>query len=369
MARSTGKDHARINLDIWANEDWLDLTPPAQHLYFVLWTSPQLSYCGTGEWRPGKIAAKAKGWTAEAVCDAAVELSRRLFLIIDTETEEFVVRSWIKHDGLWKSPNMAVAMAKSYADLASRTLRGVVVFEVSKLRERHPGCSSWGRDVVVDLLKQKPIDPMTLLFYPGLNPSVNPSANPSVNPSGNPSLNPSSNPSDNSKANPSLNPSVNPGATPSPTPSSLTPTPTGGYVTGERHQSPLNADGTVRTIPDPNEPPQKFCPRHMPSGTADPCRACKHAGIEYSQWLAEQSEARRTEIEALAAARVAERRAAAQTRQDAIDACTLCGPDGYINGATVCDHIDRTQTAANGIAAVRAALAKPHQPDQGSADA
>ena len=31
--------------------DWLDLSPSAQHLYLVLWTSPGLSYCGAGEWR------------------------------------------------------------------------------------------------------------------------------------------------------------------------------------------------------------------------------------------------------------------------------------------------------------------------------
>jgi hypothetical protein len=42
------RDHARVNLDIWGDDDWRDLTPPAQHLYFTLYTDPELSFCGAG---------------------------------------------------------------------------------------------------------------------------------------------------------------------------------------------------------------------------------------------------------------------------------------------------------------------------------
>lgn len=35
--------------------------------------------------------------------------------------------------------------------------------------------------------------------------------------------------------------------------------------------------------------------------------------------------------------------------------CTLCDDDGY-RGLRVCDHIDRTETTARGMAAVRAAI-------------
>lgn len=271
MARATGKDHARINLDIWGNDDWLDLTPPAQHLYFVLWTSPQLSYCGTGEWHPGKIAAKARGWTADAVDVAGVELAHELFLLIDVLTEEFILRSWIKHDGLWRTPNMAVSMANARAELSSRALRGVIVHEVSKLKAREPESSSWDRDAVANMLTQKAIDPTTLEPYHGLNPSVNPPPNPWSNPTANPWPNPPA----NGQPNPSVNPPPNPGPTPAPAPTSLTPTPTGGYVTGERHQN---------TADDSNDPPNPFCPKHMPDGTDKPCRACRAAREARELW-------------------------------------------------------------------------------------
>lgn len=306
MARATGKDHARINLDIWGNDDWLELTPPAQHLYFVLWTSPQLSYCGCGDWHPGRIAAKAKGWTAAAVEAAAAELSRELFLIIDTDTGEFVLRSWVKHDGLWRVPNMAVSMANARADLASRTLRAVVVFEVLKCKAREPDLSGWKRDAVVTLLAQKAIDPATL---PPFNPTANPVSNPDVNPT--------AKGYDGGRANPTANPGPTPA--PAPAPTSIL---QGGLSSEVTHQGA-----------ESDEPPPDHCPNH-PANYAKPCAACGAA------------RQRRDNFDrALAVADVKRRRAEqaqqAAERRELIDLCEFCDSDGYRLGR-VCDHIDRT---------------------------
>lgn len=256
MARTTGKDHARINLDIWGDDDWLDLSPAAQHLYFVLWTSPQLSYCGTGEWRPAKIASKARGWTVAQVEAAGAELAGRLFLIIDTITEEFLLRSWAKHDGLWRTPNMAVSMANARADLASRTLRGVFVFEVLKLKKRNPESNSWTRDAVVKMLSQKAVDPTDLEPF---NPAPTPDVTLAVTAPATPALTLS--------GGVGVNGATNPGATPAPSP-----TPTSylqkGYVTGERHQ---------RSALDSNGPFSHRCPKHRNDPKPPACGACADA--------------------------------------------------------------------------------------------
>jgi hypothetical protein len=278
MTRATGKDHARINLDIWGDEDWLDLAPRAQHLYFVLWTSPQLSYCGTGEWRPAKIAAKAKGWTPVQVEAAAAELSERLFLIIDTDTEEFLLRSWAKHDGLWRTPNMAVSMANARADLASRKLRGVFVFEVLKLKKRNADSNSWSRDAVATMLTQKAVDPATLTpFTPSITPPLTPVSTPSITPP----LTPLSTLS----AGVGVNPTSNPGATPAPAPTSSS-------ILQGGHQNPEGHQGAEH---DSNTPPPQFCKEH-PNGTGTPSRACGAAGDRRRAWIAARTEARLREI-------------------------------------------------------------------------
>lgn len=306
----TGKDHSRMNLAIWGDDDWLDCTPPAQHLYHTLWHSPGLSYCGAGEWHPGKISTKAKGWTAEAVEAAAAELSRDLFLIIDTVTGEFLLRSWVKHDGLWKIPNMAVSMANARAELASRTLRGVVVHEVRKIRAANPGLSSWERAAVVSMLEQKAIDPAELEPY-------NPSGNAQLNPSANPWVNPYPNPSVNRNPRDGVNPSPNPGPTPAPSP---TPSLKGGYVSTEGDSA------------REDEPPSPHCIDH-PDDTDQRCHPCGEARRRRRAW--DEAQKRRAWE-----ARSKALRLAAQDRARAIAECSLCDEDGYV-GISVCGHTQR----------------------------
>ncbi|WAY18417.1 hypothetical protein OF855_24580 [Mycolicibacterium fortuitum] len=266
MARSTGKDHSEINLAIWGDDDWLDLTPPAQHLYFVLWTSPQLSYCGAGEWHPGRIAAMSKDWTVQSVEAAAAEISRELFLIIDTNTEEFLLRSWIKHDGLWRKPNMAVSMANARAALASRTLRGVVVHEVQKIKARNEAdakansdvvvSAGWQREAVKELLSQKAIDPATLEPF---TPRLTPTPTPPLTPGPTPGL--------TVKRGDGVNPLSNPGPTPTPAPFSYSNSKEG-YVSTEGHL----------------EPPSR-CPTHINHPKPPKCPDCADARRAHDAWL------------------------------------------------------------------------------------
>lgn len=324
----TGKNHAQIKLDIWGDDDWLDLSPRAQHLYFVLWTSPGLSFCGAGDWHPGRIANRARGWTAESVEAAAAELSANLFLVVDTDTDEYLLRSWIKHDGLWRTPNMAVSVANARAELASRTLRGIVVFEVAKIRKREPDSTSWTREAVAKMLEQKAIDAADLTPY-----------NPTASGAGNPDNNGASNPTAKGYERIGSNPTANPAPTPAPSPSP-TPSPEGGYVTGERHQAL-----------DSTDPPPPRCPQHLEHPTERPCRACGDARATRERWDAAEH-IRRAEAASAAA------REHAAARQAAVDACAMCDDDGYRDGR-VCDHDpDGDDRAARGMAMVRAALSK-----------
>ncbi|MDP7721812.1 hypothetical protein [Mycobacterium sp. TY814] len=185
------RDHARIHLDIWGDDDWLDLPADAQCLYMTLYTSPGRTLCGAHEWSPSKLAQRAADWTVPRIEAAAETLSQQLFLIIDTDTDECLLRSWIKHDGLWRTPNMAVSVANARANLASRILRGVIVFEVLKLRAAEPKSTSWERPAVQSMLGQKAIDPASLEPFNGAhNPDPNGGRNGGVNPASNGAANP-----------------------------------------------------------------------------------------------------------------------------------------------------------------------------------
>lgn len=192
------RDHARIHVDIWGDDDWLDLSVEAQMLYFTLYTSSDLSLCGSGTWNPKRLQQVAHGWTIDRIEAAAAELSRGLFLVIDTATDEFLLRSWVKHDGLWRTPNMAVSVANARASLGSRTLRGVVVHEMTKLRKATPESKSWEKETVEKMLSQRAVDPADLdPFDPGPNGGLNGSNNPSSKGGSNPYSHSGSNPTSN----------------------------------------------------------------------------------------------------------------------------------------------------------------------------
>src|SRR5690348_7470470 len=103
-------DHAQVRRDIWADEDFRELPMRSQWLYLHVITSTTLSYCGVADWRPARIAALTDDLTWRDVEVAAVDLECNHYLVIDRDTEEALVRSWVKHDGLMGKWNMAAAM-------------------------------------------------------------------------------------------------------------------------------------------------------------------------------------------------------------------------------------------------------------------
>jgi len=178
------RDHARIDLGIWNDDDFRNLSPAAQHLYLVLLTSPSLSYCGVGDWRPARILPLAGGWTLDGLTRAAEELAKDLYIVVDEATEEVLVRSFIRNDGLMKQPKMAVAMSKAFAAVASQSLRGVVAFELQRLHEDDPKLNGWGSDKASEILSKTSVDPSTYpTGYPSRKGSVKGKSNPSVKPS------------------------------------------------------------------------------------------------------------------------------------------------------------------------------------------
>jgi len=151
------REHARIQTAIWLDDDFLDLTPAAQHLYFVLTTQMNLSFCGVANWHSGRIAQLAASWTVVDVEKAAEELAERLYIIIDEDTGEVLVRSFIRNDGLLSSPNISKAMLRVFGDIGSRLIKHVIVFELNRLYNEQPLLKGW--DVCGTLLAKRSVDP------------------------------------------------------------------------------------------------------------------------------------------------------------------------------------------------------------------
>ena len=171
------REHANIRLDMWGDADWRALSRDAQWLYELLLTHPDTNRAGVSDWRPGRLAKMASGTTAADVIAMGRELEARYFLVIDTDTEEVLIRSYVKYDGVLKQPNLTVTMAHDWTGIASPRLREVVAFEVQKLRATKPELPGWKTDKLTTLLSAPTLDIRS-------DPSGDPKRDPSVDPSG-----------------------------------------------------------------------------------------------------------------------------------------------------------------------------------------
>ena len=190
------RDHARIIVSIWGDDDFRALRAPQQHAFFVLLSQPRLSYCGVVDYLPGRFAALSKGMTAASVETIIEGLEKARYVVVDADTQELLVRSFVRHDGLLQSPNVTKAMVKDYGQIISPRIRAAVLNELQRTHKDDPDLAGW-----------KPIrDKFPTLWEAITNPSPDPYENPSPNPFRKGSANPSENPSDNPSGNPSPDP-------------------------------------------------------------------------------------------------------------------------------------------------------------------
>lgn len=238
---------AQIQIDIWNDTDFRNLTPAAQHLYLVLLSHPSLLQCGVGDWKPKRLTGYANGWKKEAIEAAAGELIEGRFIVVDDDTDEYLVRTYVRNGGLMKQPNLATNMARSLMEVGSESLRGVVAFELQRLEKVESGLAGFTSDAVKKVLGNPSVNPSD---YPCGNPYRNPSGNPSPNPSGNPSGNPSERVPVTHRVthqNGDLNPSDDPSGNPSPITSNW-------YIVNSRSvtntcSEPSSNDGSTNTAP------------------------------------------------------------------------------------------------------------------------
>ena len=126
MARS----HARIHVAIWRDQEWLDLSPMAKLVYVTVLSQPRLSLVGVIDFAPGR-------WSSQIGVDRATfehaleELEDERFVIVDTTTDELLVRTFVTHD---LDPNrinnnLARGFWGAWGCVASAYLRSEVIHE------------------------------------------------------------------------------------------------------------------------------------------------------------------------------------------------------------------------------------------------
>jgi hypothetical protein len=153
------RDYAQNRLAMWNDDHFRQLTDGAQNLYNYLLAHPTTTYAGVVDWRPARLQAVNVSWTAGRVRELGAELMREHYIVIDEDTEEAVIRSFLRWESILKSPNLTRAAVKAFKAVQSRVIRGVIAFELGRLRSENPDWAAWEVEELDDeLVDVEPID-------------------------------------------------------------------------------------------------------------------------------------------------------------------------------------------------------------------
>lgn len=219
MARS----YANIYCAIWDDEEFCELSSDAQRVYFMLVTQRDITACGT-------LALTLKRWGStvnradqDRLEPALKELSEARFVVIDDQTEELLVRTFVKHDGGYKHAKRLMAVVGYAEAIRSRTIRSAMATELQQLGIR-------------SALDSEPVA--------------------------------------NREATGSGRSVVTEGGT---TPHTTDHNPEPG--TGNLNREPSGGASAI-----PNREPPVYCSKHQPNGTEEACGPCGNAGRVNRRW-------------------------------------------------------------------------------------
>lgn len=137
------RKYAQIQVSIWSDEDFKALDPLYQHMYFVLLSQPRMNLCGVIDFIPARIAQTSYDLTRAQVEERVAHLDKKRYIVVDTDTSELLIRTFIRNDGLMKMPNVATGMASDYGEVMSAKLRTAIEKELARVYADDPDLKGW----------------------------------------------------------------------------------------------------------------------------------------------------------------------------------------------------------------------------------
>lgn len=121
------RNHARVLTAIWSNREFTALQVGAQRAYLLLLSQPDLTPCGALPYVPGRWARLSPDTPTEYLVADLEALAAARFILVDHETSELIIRTFVVHDGGLGNPKMRGAIKSALCALHSDQLRAEVV--------------------------------------------------------------------------------------------------------------------------------------------------------------------------------------------------------------------------------------------------
>jgi len=131
------RDYSRTATSIWRDEDFRRLSLTAQWVYHMLMSQADISSVGSLPVTVKRWASYSAGLDVEDVEKGLAELESAFFIVVDHETEELLIRTFVKWDGGHKSSKRMLSVLASANAISSKRIRSVIVHELNKIGVQH----------------------------------------------------------------------------------------------------------------------------------------------------------------------------------------------------------------------------------------
>lgn len=132
------RNYAPIHLGIWSPDSkFRNRSEAAQRIYFLVFSQPGVNYCGVVPYQPHAWSQMAKDSTVGKVKKAVAELEEHSYVIVDRDTEELWIRSFVKHNNVLSQRQLTKAMRDAYPHIGSRRIKAAFYNSLPPAEQQH----------------------------------------------------------------------------------------------------------------------------------------------------------------------------------------------------------------------------------------
>lgn len=137
------RKYAQIHVAIWTDYDFKALPAIEQHMYFVLLSQARMNLCGVLDYLPSRLAMCVDEWTTDDVERLIKGLEEHRYVVVDRDSHELLLRSFVRNDSLLMNKNVTKGMAAEYGEIMSDKLRAAIDLELRRAFREDSTLAGW----------------------------------------------------------------------------------------------------------------------------------------------------------------------------------------------------------------------------------
>jgi hypothetical protein len=124
--------YVKVVRSIWTDPEWLDLSSTEKLIYLQLISQPNISKCGVLPFVPRRWAHMHPDLGPDDLNAAIDSLERLGYVFVDRDTEELLVRTYMRYDEAWRQTNGVRGIQIEAEQIMSKPLLQQVLQEFEK---------------------------------------------------------------------------------------------------------------------------------------------------------------------------------------------------------------------------------------------